>query len=46
MPLGSDLQKILSKTYEPKATIDKAFRGNDLTFISDENGDPHIIIYW
>ena len=38
--LGYDLIKKLEKTYPPSQRIDDVFRGNDITFITNENGEP------
>ena len=39
MPLSQDLEKKLAKPFPPQSRIDDSFRGNDLTIITDENGD-------
>lgn len=38
--LGEDLIKKLSKIYPPSKRIDDNFRGKDITFITNENGEP------
>jgi hypothetical protein len=38
--IGFDLNKKLSKIYPPSQRIDDVFRGNDITFITNENGEP------
>ena len=40
MPLNPKLAEKLSKLYEPSSRIDDHFRGNDLTFITNEHGEP------
>lgn len=43
MALGPDLLKILSKTYEPLIFIERKFRGYDLAFKTDEEGNPILL---
>ncbi len=38
--IGEKLLQKLNKRYEPNATLHGQFRGNDITIITDENGDP------
>ncbi|MBA9077019.1 MULTISPECIES: hypothetical protein [Rufibacter] len=38
MPLSPKLEAKLAKPYAPSSRIDDVFAGNDLTFITDENG--------
>jgi len=40
MPLHPELDKKLSKIFEPKATINDVFKGYDITFVTNENGEP------
>jgi len=40
VPLHSELDKKLSRLYEPKATINNMFKGYDITFITKEHGEP------
>jgi hypothetical protein len=40
MPLHPELDKKLSKIYEPKTTIDDVFKGYDITFTTNEHGRP------
>jgi hypothetical protein len=40
MPLHPKLAEKLSKVYEPSATLDDVFKGLDLTFITNELGEP------
>jgi len=43
MKIGDKLLKELSKRYEPESTIDKKFGRYDLTFRTDEQGNPIIL---
>jgi len=43
MPLGAPLIKILSKTYEPAAYIERKFRNYDIAFKTDESGQPILL---
>ncbi|MBC3538539.1 hypothetical protein ACFSC6_17610 [Rufibacter sediminis] len=38
MPLSPKLEAKLSKTYAPDSRVDDVFAGNDLTFITDQQG--------
>ncbi|MFD2244857.1 hypothetical protein [Pontibacter ruber] len=40
MALNAKLEDILSKTYAPDARIDQIYHGKDLTFITNELGEP------
>jgi hypothetical protein len=40
MSLGFNLLKILKKKYGSRQQIDRSFRGNDMTFVTDEEGNP------
>jgi hypothetical protein len=40
MPLHRELDKKLSKLYEPSTRIDDVFKGHDITFVTNENGEP------
>ena len=40
MKIGDKLLKTLSKRYEPESTIDQRFGRYDLTFRTDEDGNP------
>ncbi len=40
MALSKKLEEKLSKTYEAKTRIDDVFKGNDITFITNELGEP------
>lgn len=39
MALGTELQKKLSKKFEPSATIHLKYKGKDLTVITDREGE-------
>lgn len=39
MPLSPKLEAKLSKKFAPDARIDDTFAGNDLTFVTDEEGN-------
>ncbi len=43
MKLADELQKKLSKLYEPSALVQMKFRGNDITFKTDEKGNPVLL---
>jgi hypothetical protein len=43
MPLHQDLQKKLTLRYEPSAMIDMRFKGNDVSFKTDEEGNPVLL---
>jgi len=43
MPGGKLLLKILHKHYEPSCVIDKKFKGLDMTFKTDKEGNPVIL---
>jgi hypothetical protein len=43
MPLNDDLVKILRKTYEPSMLINMRFRGNDIAFKTDKNGNAVLL---
>jgi hypothetical protein len=38
--LGKALETILNKTHQPSSRMDGTFRGKDMTFITNENGEP------
>lgn len=40
MPLHAQLAEKLSKVYEPSATINDRFKGLDITFVTNEHGEP------
>ncbi len=45
MPLHPELDKKLSKIYEPRNTIDDVFKGYDITFKTNENGEPILLFF-
>lgn len=40
MSLHTKLEEKLGKIYEPSSRIDDTFRGNAITFITNEHGEP------
>jgi hypothetical protein len=40
MALGPKLQAKLSKQYQPSRRYDEVFKDNDITYITDEAGNP------
>lgn len=40
MALSEKLVKKLDKNYPPKTRVDDVFKGNDITFITNELGEP------
>jgi hypothetical protein len=40
MALNAKLEDILSKTYMPDSRIDQIYNGKDLTFVTNEFGEP------
>jgi hypothetical protein len=45
MAIGPDLEKKLNKKYSPSSRIDDTFRGNDMTFITNELGEPVTLFF-
>ena len=45
MPLHRELDKKLSKVYEPKSSIDDMFKGYDITFLTNEHGEPVTLFF-
>ncbi len=43
MKLSDDLQKKLSKVYEPSAIIELTYKGYDLSFKTDEEGNATVL---
>jgi hypothetical protein len=43
MSLGADLQRKLSRKYEPSSMIHLTFRGNDLAVQTDSDGNPVVL---
>lgn len=40
MPLNPKLMKVLDKTYEPQERYDQKLLGKDITYITNEHGEP------
>ena len=40
MPLNQKLQQELAKTYAPRQRYDKKFAGKDITYITNDLGEP------
>jgi hypothetical protein len=45
MPLHRELDKKLSKIYEPSTHIDDMFKGYDITFVTNEHGEPMTLFF-
>ncbi len=45
MPLHPELEKKLSKIYEPSARLDDVFKGYDITFLTNEHGEPTTLFF-
>jgi hypothetical protein len=45
MPLHPELDKKLSKTFEPRVSIDDVFKGYDITFVTNEHGEPMTLFF-
>ena len=45
MPLHSELDKKLSKMYAPKTSFDDVFKGYDITFVTNEHGEPVTLFF-
>lgn len=45
MPLHRELDKKLSKTFEPSTSIDDVFKGYDITFVTNEYGEPVTLFF-
>ncbi|HEX8461976.1 MAG TPA: hypothetical protein VF623_11120 [Segetibacter sp.] len=43
MALGEDLQKKISKKFEPSSTLEMKFKGYDLSFKTDEEGNAILL---
>lgn len=43
MKLSDELQKKLSKKYEPSAMVEVGFKGNDVAFKTDDEGNPVLL---
>lgn len=40
MALNPKLEKILGKVYEPRQRYDQKYAGKDITFLTNESGEP------
>ena len=45
MPLHRELDKKLSKLYAPSTSIDDVFKGYDITFVTNEHGEPVLLFF-
>lgn len=45
MPLHPELDKKLSNIFEPKTTINDVFKGYDITFVTNEHGEPVLLFF-
>ena len=45
MPLHPELEKKLSKIYEPSARLDDVFKGYDITFLTNAHGEPTTLFF-
>ena len=45
MPLHQELDKKLSKIYEPSSRVDDVFKGYDITFLTNEHGEPVTLFF-
>lgn len=43
MALGEDLQKKLAKKFEPSSTVEMKYKGYDLSFKTDDEGNPILL---
>ena len=43
MALGSDLLKMLSKTYEARTFVERRFKGYDIGFKTNDEGSPIVL---
>ncbi|HEV7347096.1 hypothetical protein [Telluribacter sp.] len=43
MKIGDKLLKILEKTYAPSSSISRKFERYDITIVTDEEGNPHLL---
>ncbi|WP_207494002.1 hypothetical protein [Aridibaculum aurantiacum] len=41
--LGPELEKKLQKKYEPSTMVDMRFRNNDISFKTDDEGNPILL---
>ncbi|SNR69423.1 hypothetical protein [Hymenobacter mucosus] len=45
MPLHQELDKKLSKIYEPSTRVDDVFKGYDITFLTNKEGEPVTLFF-
>ena len=45
MPLHPELDKKLSKTFEPKTNVDDVFKGYDITFVTNQHCEPVTLFF-
>ncbi|MGI4869662.1 MAG: hypothetical protein ACRYFX_00635 [Janthinobacterium lividum] len=45
VPLHPELARKLSKLYEPKTTVGDVFKGYDITFATNEHGEPVLLFF-
>lgn len=45
MKLSEPLIKLLSKKYEPSVMVSSTFKGNDIAFRTDEEGNPVLLFF-
>lgn len=45
MPLHHELEKKLSKKFEPSSRLDDVFKGYDITFVTNEHGEPVTLFF-
>ena len=45
VPPHPDLHKKLCKIFEPKTSIDDVFKGYDITFVTNEHGEPITLFF-
>lgn len=43
MKLGEQLEKILAKIYEPVSLVEMHYRGKDIAFKTDDDGNPVLL---
>ncbi len=43
MKLSEQLEKLLVKIYEPLTLVEMHYRGKDIAFKTDENGNPVLL---
>jgi hypothetical protein len=43
MKLSNDLVNVLSKVYEPQVMVNRVFKGKDMSFKTDDKGNPVLL---